>query len=237
MWQRLIGRWRKLSKEGKALVIVVAVVVVAILVFCFVPIMQVPYQVEESYLTTETYYELQSYTVEGPHTVLEPYTAIDVYCEEEPCERYMAIDYSVIGGQGYNYIESDGSPACSVELDIQNTDVVGGTFNVEFLITLRGDLTTTIFGSKDIEAGMTGKVIAYYFEESLETLYSFSYSVVAPQKLNPTYVEEEVTRYREVIEYGEVTEFEYIPVELTVLKTEMVTHYKRVSVLSYLKDY
>lgn len=237
MWQRLIKKWRGLSKEGKALVIVVAVVVVAILVFCFVPIMQVPYQVEESYLATETYYELQSYIVEGPHAVLEPYTTIETYCDEEPCEKYIPIDYSVIGGQGYNYIESDGSQACSVELDIHNTDVIGGIFSVEFLITLRGDLTTTISGSKYIEAGMTGKVIAYYYEAPLETLYSFSYSVVAPQKLNPTYIEEEVTGYREIIEYGEVTEHEYIPVELTVLKTEMVTHYKRVSVLSYLINY
>ncbi len=230
-------KWKELSKSGKALAIVIAAVVVLLLVFSFVPIMRVSYQVEESYQATETYYVQEIHTVEGPHTVLEPYTAIEAYCEEEPCEKYIPIDYSVISGQGYNYIESDGSLACSVELDIQNTDEVGGVFTVEFLITLRGNLTTTIYGSKNIEAGMTGKVIAYYFGKPLETLYSFSYSVTAPQKLNPTYREEEVTRYREVIEYGEFTEYEYVPVELTVVKTRTVTSYKRVSMLNYLLDY
>jgi hypothetical protein len=237
MWQKLGAWWRRLSGEGKALAIVIALVVVALLVFSFMPIMKVPYEAEESYLATETYYTLESYTVNEPHTVLEPYTAIEASCDQEPCEKYIPIEYEVVGGSGYNYFESNGSPACSVELDIENTDTVGGTFNVEFLITLQGDLTTTISGSKYIDAGTTGKVIAYYLYGPLKTFYSFSYSVSPPQKPNPSYHEEEVTRYREVTEYGEVTKDEYIPIELTVLKTRTVTEYKRVSVLDYLRHY
>jgi hypothetical protein len=237
MWQKLGVWWRRLSQEGKALVIVIALVVVALLVFSFMPIMKVSYPVEESYLATETYYALEISTVEEPHTVLQPYTAIEAHCDQEPCEKYIPIEYSVVGGQGYNYFESDGSPACSVELDIENTDVVGGTFTVEFLVTLSGNLTTTISGSKTIAAGATGKVIAYYLYAPLQTLYSFSYSVFPPEKPNPAYWEEEVTRYREVTEYGEVTKNEYVPTELTVLKTRTVTAYKRVSLLDYLRNY
>ncbi|OGO06106.1 MAG: hypothetical protein A2Z76_00540 [Chloroflexi bacterium RBG_13_56_8b] len=229
--------WKKLTGSGKALVIVIAVVVVAILVFSFLPIMRVSYEAEESYLTTETYYALEIYTVDEPHTVLEPYTAIEAYCDQEPCEKYIPIEYSVVSGRGSNYIESDGSPACSVELDIENTDVIGGTFTVEFLVTLSGDLTTTISGSKTIAAGATGKVIAYYLYAPLKTLYSFSYSVFPPEKPNPSYREEEVIRYREVVEYGEVTKSEYVPKELTVLKTRTVTAYKRVSLLDHLMNY
>ena len=229
--------WKKLSKSAKALVIVVAAVVVAILVFSFVPIMPVPYEAEESYLATETYYTLEISTVEEEYTVLEPYTDIEIYCDEEPCEKYIPIEYSVVGGRGYNYIESDGSPACSVELNIANTDVVDGTFTVEFLVTLSGDLTTTISESKAIAAGTTGMVRAYYLYAPLKTLYSFSYSVFPPEKPNLSYREEAVVRYREVVEYGEVTKDEYTPVELTVLKTQTVTDYKRVSLLDYLMSY
>jgi hypothetical protein len=237
MWQKLKKWWQRLSGEGKALAIVIAVVVVAVLVFSFLPIMSVSYQYEESYAATETYYSLESYTVNEPHTILEPYTTIESSCDEEPCQKYIPIEYSVIGGQGINYVESDGTFACSVELDIENRDVVDGTFSVEFLVTLRGGLTTTITGSKNIAAGQTGKVIAYYHYAPLLTLYSFSYSVFPPQKPNPSYQEEEVIRYREVIEYGEVTKSEYTPVELTVLKTRMATGEKRVSLLDYLLNY
>lgn len=237
MWQRLIKKWRKLSKEGKALVIVVAAVVVALLVFAFVPIMQISYQVEESYLTTETYYELEIYTAEEEYTVTEYYTVIEILCDEEPCTENIPIDYAVISGQGINYIESNGSPACLVELTIENRDEIGGTFSVDFLITLTGGLHTTISGSKYIEAGMTQKVIAYYPYAPLETLTSFSYSVSAPQKPDPSYREEEVTKDREVTEFGEVVKERYVPVELTVLETGTVTKYKRVSVLSYLINY
>lgn len=237
MWQKLTEKWQKLTKKGKTLAIVLASVVFLLVVFSFVPIMRVSYLAEETYQATETYYVRESYTVEEAYIVLEPYTDIEVYCDEEPCEKYIPIDYSVLSGQGFNYVESDGSYACSVELDIENTDVIGGTFTVEFLITLRGDLTTTISGSKYIEAGMTQKVIAYYHYAPLKTLYSFSYSVIAPQKPDPTYREEEVIKYREVTEYGEVTKYEYVPEEVTVLKTRTVTSCKRVSLLKYLISY
>ena len=237
MWQRLIGKWRDLSKEGKALVIVVAVVVVAVLVFCFVPIMRVSYQVEESYPTTETYYELEIYTVEEEYTEEEPYTVIEVFCDVEPCTGTIPIDYVVISGRGVNYFEFDGSPVCLVELTIENTDTIeDGVFTVDFLITLHNNLSTTVSASKFIGAGETRTITAYY-GEPLKTLTSFSYSVSAPQKDDPSYKEEEVILSREVTEVGEVTKERYVPVEVTVLKTHTVNEYKRVSVLSYLIDY
>jgi hypothetical protein len=236
MAQKKQNMWQRLSKEGKALAIVIAAVIVFILVFSFIPIMRVPYEVEESYLANETYYTLESYTEEEEYTDLEPYTDIEIVCDVEPCTEYVPLDYTIIGGHGYNYFEFDGSPACWVELTIKNNDDVGGEFTVEFLITLQTNLSTTISASQYIDAGTTRTITAYY-GEPLRTLYSFSYSVTAPQKPDPTYREEEVTKYREVTKYGEVTKEEYVPVELTVLKTRTVTAYKRVSLLSYLVNY
>jgi hypothetical protein len=228
--------WQRLSKEGKALAVVIAVVIVFVLFFSFIPVMRVAYPVEESYLATDTYYTLESYTEEEEYTVMEPYTDIEIVCDIEPCTEYVPFDYTIVGGHGYNYFEFDGSPACWVELTIKNDDEIGGEFEVEFLITLQTNLTTTISASKYIDAGTTRTITAYY-GEPLKTLYSFSYSVTAPQKADPSYREEEVTKYREVTKYGEVTKEEYVPVELTVVKTRTVTAYKRVSLLSYLINY
>jgi hypothetical protein len=228
--------WQRLSKEGKALAIVIAAVVVFLLFFSFVPIMRVPYDVEESYLANETYYTLESYTEEEEYTVMEPYTDTEIICDVEPCTEYVPLDYTIVSGLGYNYFTFDGSPACWVELTIKNDDDIGGEFTVEFLITLHTNLSTTISGTKYIEAGATRTITAYY-TEPLRTLYSFSYSITAPQKPDLSYHEEEVTKYREVTEYGEVTKERYVPVELTVLKTRTVTDYKRVSLLSYLINY
>ncbi len=238
MWQKCTEKWRNLSTEGKALAIVIASLVVILLAFSFLPIMRVPYEVEETYQTTETYYVQDSYTVEESYIVTEYYTDIEIYCDQEPpCQENIPIDYTVISGQGVNYFEFDGRPACRVGLVIENTDARGGIFTVESLITLRGDLTTTISASKYIDAGDTKTITAYYHGEALKTLSSFTYSITAPTKDNPSYREEEVTKEREVIEYGEVTKYEYTPVEVTVLKTRTVTDYKRVSLLDYLISY
>ncbi len=228
--------WKWLSKKGKALVIGLASLVFLLLIFSLVPIMRVSYAVEEMYSVTETYYVQETYTELEPYTVMEPYTEIEIYCEEEPCTKYIPIDYLVVSGQGYNYFEADGSPWCSVEVFIQNNDVIGGTFTVEFLVKLKGNLTTTISGSEYIEAGNTKKVIAYY-DAHLEALFSFSFSITAPTKINPTYTEVEVTKYRPVIEYGEVTKERYVPEEVEVLKIRTLINYKRVSLLDYLINY
>jgi uncharacterized protein YxeA len=237
MWKKLAEMWRKLSTGGKALTIVVAALVVIVLLFCFLPVMKVPYDVEESYVATETYYTLETTTVEEEYTEMEPYTEIEIQCDLEPCSENVPIDYVIVGGQGVNYFAYDGSPQCLVELTITNTDVISGNFTAEFLITLSSNVTTTISATKYIEAGATRTITAYYNDDTLKTLYSFTYSVMAPQKPDPSYQEVEVTKYREVTKFGEVTKEVYTPVELTVLKTHTVTAYKRVSLLDYLLHY
>ena len=218
----------------KPLAIGLGSAVFLLLVFSFVPIMRVSYVVEEMYQVTETYYVRESYTVQEPYTVMEPYTDIEIYCEEEPCEKYVPIDYSVTGEEGYNYL---GGTGCSVEVYIRNTDVIDGTFTVEFHLILRGDKPTTIAKSKYIEAGNTEKVVASYERAALETPHSYTYSITAPTKPNPTYKEVEVIKYRPGIKYGEVTKYRFVPEEVTVLKTRTVTSYKRVSLLKYLISY
>jgi hypothetical protein len=228
--------WQRLSREGKALIIVSGLVVVAILVFSFVPMIRVAYEVEEEYLDTETYYSRESYTAEESYIVLEPYTDIEVYCDEPPCTGYIPIDYSVISASGFNF-ESGGAAACGVEITVANNDTIGGIFTAEILVTLEGDLNTTISRSKYIDAGSMHNIIAYHYGQSLYAADSFVYTISAPQKPDPSYREEEVTKYQEVIEHGEVTKYEYTPVELTVLKTRTVTAYKRVSPFDYLLNY
>jgi hypothetical protein len=228
--------WVRLSREGKALIIVLGLLVVAMLVFSFIPMIKVGYEVEEEYLAQETYYSRESYTAEEAYIVLEPYTDTEVYCDQEPCTGYIPISYSVIETEGYNF-ESSGAGACAVSVTIMNTDTVDGLFNVDFLLTLQGDLTATVSKSKPIAAGSTQRVITYYYGQFLDTPDSFSYTVYPPQKPDPSYREEEVTKYQEVIEHGEVTKYEYTPQELTVLKTRTVTEYKRVSPLDYLLNY
>ena len=226
--------WKKLTAKWKPLAIGLGPVVFLLLVFSFVPIMRVSYVVEETYQATETYYVRESYTAMEPYTVMEPYIEIEIYCDGEPCEKFIPIDYSVIGGEGYNYIDGSG---CHIELYIKNTDVIGGTFTVEFLIILQTGGTTTISSSKYIEAGEIGTVSASYEGAPLKTRHSYTYSVDAPKKLNPAYEEVEVIRYRPVTEYRETIKYRFVPEEVTVLKTRIVTRYKRVSSLEYLTSY
>ena len=108
MWQKLRHGGEGYPKNGNA-GYSLSLVVVLLLVFSFVPIMKVPYEVEESIWLRRPIMPREAYTVEEPYTVMEPYTDIEVYCEEEPCEKYVPIEYLVVGGQGYNYYESDGS--------------------------------------------------------------------------------------------------------------------------------
>jgi len=236
MKQKAKPWWGRLSREGRALIIVIGVVVVAILVFSFVPMIRVAYETEEEYLAQETYYSRESYTVEEAYIALEPYTETEVYCDQEPCTGYIPIDYSVVSAEGFNF-ESGGAGACGVEITIVNSDTIGGVFSADALLTLRNDLTTTVSGSKYIAPGLTQKIMLYYYGQFLVTLESFSYTVYPPQKPDPSYREEEVTKYQEVIEHGEVTKYEYTPQLLTVLKTRTVTAYKRVSPLDYLLNY
>jgi hypothetical protein len=226
--------WNKLAAKWKLLIIGLGPVVFLLLIFLFVPIMRVSYVGEETYQTTETYYVRESYTEWEPYTVMEPYTAIEIYCDGEPCEQFIPIDYSVLGGEGINYIDGSG---CHIELYIKNDDVIGGTFSVEFLIILQTGGTTTISGLKYIEAGEIGTVAASYEGAPLKTRHSYTYSITAPEKLNPEYEEVEVIKYRPVIEYRETIQYRFVPEEVIVLKTRPVTLYKRVSALEYLISY
>lgn len=236
MWKKLVEFWKKMGRSAKALTIVVAAVVVVVLLFCFLPIMRVSYATEESYLTNETYYVMETYTAEEPYTEQEPYIDIEVSCNNPPCTGSIPFDYFVVDEEGHNYFESDGTPSCSVEVTILNLDLDSGVFNVDFEITVSGGETTTISGSKSIMSGAEQKVIAYY-NRPLETLSSFSYTVHAPQKPDPSYSEEEVIKYRDVTVIGEVTKERYTPELVTVLKTQEVTKLKRVSMLDYLMNY
>ncbi len=231
MWKKLA---KKLAQKWKLLAIVLGSVVFLLLVFSFAPIMRVSYVTQEMYSVTETYYVKEIYTELEPYTVMEPYTEIEISCAEEPCQQYIPIDYSVVSEVGYNY---PGGTGCIVELYIKNTDVIGGTFTVEFLLTLLWEAPATVTKSKYIAAGSTERIIISYEGAPLETPHTYTYSITAPTKPNPTYTEVEVTKYRSVIEYGEVTKERYVPQEVEVLKTRTVINYKRVALLDYLINY
>jgi hypothetical protein len=225
---------QKLAQKWKLLAIVLGSLVFLLLIFSLVPIKRVSYAVEEMYSVTETYYVQETYTVEEPYTVLEPYTDIEISCAEEPCQQYIPIDYLIISEEGWNH---PGGKGCNVEVYIQNNDVIGGTFTVEFQLTLLWEAPATVTKSKYIEAGDTERIVISYEGAPLETPHSYTYSITSPTKLNPTYTEVEVTKYRSIIEYGEVTKEIYVPQEVEVLKTRTVIDYKRVSLFDYLINY
>ena len=231
MWKRLA---QKLAPRWKLLAIVLGSLVFLLLLLSFVPIIRVSYVTQEMYSVTETYYVQESYTEMEPFTVLEPYTEIEVYCAEEPCQEYIPINYLVVSEVAYNY---PGGSGCSVEMYIQNIDVIDGTFTVEFHLTLLWEAPATVTKSKYITAGSTERIVASYEGAPLETPHTYSYTITAPTKPNPTYTEVEVIKYREVIEYSEVTKERYVPQEVDVLKTRTVINYKRVSLLDYLINY
>jgi hypothetical protein len=230
--------WKKLAKKivprGKLLAIVLGSLAFLLLIFSFVPIKRVSYVTQEMYSVTETYYVQEIYTEQEPFTVLEPYTEIEIYCAEEPCKKYIPINYRVVSEVGFNY---PGGTGCIVEIYIQNIDAIGGTFTVEFYLTLLWEAPATVIKSKYIAAGSTERIVASYEGAPLETPHTYTYYVTAPTKLNPTYTEVEVTKYRSVIEYREVTKERYVPQEVEVPKTRTVTNYKRVSFLDYLINY
>ncbi len=225
---------KKLAPKWKLIAIVLGSVVFLLLIFSFVPIMRVSYVVEEMYSDTETHYVKEIYTEQEPYTVLEPYTEIEISCAEEPCQQYIPIDYLVVSEEGWNH---PGGQGCNVEVYIQNTDVIDGTFTVAFHLTLLWEAPTTVTKSKYIAAGSTERIVISYLGAPLETPHSYTYSITAPTKINPTYTEVEVTKYRSVIEYGEVTKERYVPQEVEVMKIRTVINYKRVSLLDYLINY
>jgi hypothetical protein len=230
-WKKLV---KKLAPRGKLLAIVLGSLALLLLIFSFVPIKRVSYVTQEMYSVTETYYVKEIYTEQEPITILEPYTEIEIYCAEEPCKKYIPINFLVVSEVGYNY---PGGTGCSVEIYIQNIDAIDGTFTVEFYLTLLWEAPATVVKSKYIKAGSTERIVASYVGAPLKTPHTYSYSITAPTKPNPTYTEVEVTKYRSVIEYGVVTKERYVPKEVEVPKTRTVINYKRVSLLDYLINY
>lgn len=234
---KLNEKWKKLSKAGKALIIGSASLVVLLLLFAFLPVMKVSYLVEESYTEVETYHTQETEIVLEPYTYMETYTEVEAHCDQPPCEEYIPLDYRVVSAEGYNYYEFDGSPACTVEIYIENLDEEGGTFRADLVLSIQHDLTTEVDGSKFVGAGNTDRIVITFYDGALESPTSFTYSITPPTKPDPSYWEEVATKEREVTDYQEVTQYVYIPEEVTVAKTRTVTVSEWVSLLTYLIDY
>lgn len=89
MWKKLTISWKPLAIGlGSALLIF-------ILVFCTVPVKDVPYTVTERYQAAETYYVSEPYTVQEPYTVKEPCTA------EEPYTYFIDKSSTLFSGSSY----------------------------------------------------------------------------------------------------------------------------------------
>lgn len=207
----------------KTTIICGVVVLTIVLVAVFVPLFEVPYTVAAKYDATEIYY------VSEPYTVQEPYTQTQTYYEQEPYQISVPIDYVVTEAKYYNWFWN---PGCDVWVKIRNTDLMSGTFDVTFRVTLKGGAIITRSGSEYTAIGDTETVMVKYAGDRCS---SFTYSVTPPLKTVTDYrtvkKTRQVTGYREVVKYRDVAK------ERTVTRERQETRYKRATILQYLLDY
>jgi hypothetical protein len=193
----------------KKVVIGVVIVVAIVVVVGFVPLMDVPYQV------TETYYEN------------EPYQDVETYNETEPLE-YHIVEYHE--GYAMENLPIGAKPPCAwAIITLLNTDIVSGTFIVHFYLTV--EFLTSIgedrfdFVSQDyqdskelyLEPGEIGTWEKYWTEIDLapEDNCLWRYEVTGSKTIEK---QRTVTKYREV------------------QRERTVTHYKKGSIFEYLRS-
>ncbi len=157
------------------LLVVSAILVVGVLIGAS---WQVPYVVKESY------------------TEKEPYEAQEPYQVQETYTDYENLRYRVLEKSYRDYFWTSG---CDVWTTIQNTDDVGGYFNVDFNVrTSKGTYTTTST-RHFLTSGASHKFLVSFKGD----YKSSDYDVNSPTKeVEKTRT---ITKYRTVTKYRDVT--------------------------------
>jgi len=169
---------------------------VFIIIFLFVFI-NIPYETSIPYNATETY------NVEEPYTDFNYYN----YTVIEPFIEYIPLDYNVSDAQYENYVLS---PPSYVWVNINNTDIQGGNFAVDFHVSIKDEIIPLIYTISSpgnyISPGETKTV-----KVSLnQTIKEFRYDIIPPTK--------EITKYRNVTKQRTDTKYRTVQRSRQVVK-------------------
>lgn len=151
------------------------------------------------FLIPFSYEATEFYNVQESYEVREPYQTQEVYTD------YEDIEYKVLEHSYRNYFWTSG---CDIWVVIQNTDDVGGYFNIDFDVTTSKGNYKTTSKSNFLASGDSHKFLV-----SFEGDYkSSTYDVNIPSK--------EVTKTKTVTKYLTVTKYRTIQKERQIYKND-----------------
>ena len=169
---------------------------VFIVIFLFVFI-NIPYETSIPYNATEIY------NVEEPYTDFNYYN----YTVIEPFIEYVPLDYNVSDAQYENHVSS---PPSYLWVNINNTDIQGGNFAVNFHVSIKDEIIPLIYSISSpvyyISPGET-KTIKVSLNQNIK---EFSYDIIPPMK--------EITKYRNVTKQRTDTKYRTVQRSRQVVK-------------------
>lgn len=195
--------------------ILIGIVVVLALVVCLVPLKEVSYAVTVDYEDTETYYEDEPYLDNETYIEQVPLDfSSDGYVRTETREERHTIIIGDIVFQD-EIVEVEFQVA---KVDLMNLDNVSGDFTVSFsgFEPMFGEVSLTsnlVLDPGELETA----------ECPAESIDDWSYEVIPSTK--GVEMEREVTKYEQVEK------------QRTVIRQREETYYKKVTVLDYLLHY
>ena len=167
---------------------------IAIFLFVFI---NIPYETSIPYNATEIY------NVEEQYTDFNYYN----YTVKEPYIEYIPLDYNVSDAQYENYVSS---PPSFVWVNINNTDMQGGNFAVDFHVSIKDEVIPLIYSISSagyyISPGET-KTIKVSLNQNIK---EFSYDIIPPTK--------EITKYRNVTRQRTDTKYRTVQRSRQVVK-------------------
>ncbi|MDO8727204.1 MAG: hypothetical protein Q7J35_14135 [Candidatus Methanoperedens sp.] len=171
---------------------------IIITIFLFI-LLNIPYETSIPYNATEIY------NVEEPYTDFNYYN----YTVTEPFIEYIPLDYNVSDAQYENYVSS---PPSYLWVNINNTDMQGGNFAVDFHVSIKDEVIPLIYTISSpgyyISPGETRTI-----KVSLnQTIKEFKYDIIPPTK--------EITKYRNVTKQRTETKYR------TVQRTRQVVKFR-----------
>jgi hypothetical protein len=196
-------------------IVIGVVIAILALVVCLVPLKEVAYATMVDYEDTETYYEDEPYLANETYTEAVPLSfEADNYVRADTIEEHQRI---VIGGIVIQdeVVEVPIKVAC---VKVKNTDDIAGNFTVSFsgFEPMFGEIS--LITTLSLNAGQ--QKIA---ECPVESINNWSYEVTPGTKTIEG--EREVTKYQQVEK------------QRTVIKQRQETRYKKVTLLDYLLHY
>ena len=250
-------------KTWKTMSIILASFVLAfLLVFCLVPVKEIPYQVTVQRQVPETYHETESYVVQEPYidqepytvredyTVQEPYIVTEEYTVQEPYQVSRYLDYQIVDTWANKVVEPGYGVVTYAYVTIRNLDSQNGTFMVSF--TFRSRTRGQTFYDTDSIYIYSGREVTAKgrFDNWLGEDWSWNYSAQSAKiketkyrtvikykdvtKYRTVITHRDVTKYRPVTRYRDVTKYRQVEKQRLVQKPFTETRYRNVSMLEYL---